>query len=306
MSAMTRNTSSESDKKRTRQVAVVAESTCCLPDELVARYGIGILPIPYVFGNETYLDGVDLTRAEFYRKLSETRTPPKTSPPSPGEYLKIWKDAAHDAEAIVCVTVDSKISTLQRSARLARELAPEMLPGTPVAIVDSLSAGMGQGFVALAAARAAANGRAMDEVVKTAEAVSRSVRMIVTLDTLDYLARTSRIPQVAAFLGGVLAIKPIIQISNGDIHPIARVRTRRRSIMELFEQMRRMAPSGARLHVAVQHAQAAQEAAEFEARVRDTFECVELHTTEFTPVMGGYCGPGLLGVAFYPEERDDG
>jgi DegV family protein with EDD domain len=111
---------------------------------------------------------------------------------------------------------------------------------------------------------------------------------------------------VAAFLGGVLAIKPIIQISNGDIHPIARVRTRRRSITELFEHMRRMAPDGARLHVAVQHAQATEEAAQFEEQVRNVFDCVELFTTEFTPVMGGYCGPGLLGVAFYPEEHGDG
>ena len=306
MSAVTRNMPPEAGQTRTRQVAIVAESTCCLPDELTERYGIGILPIPYVFGNETYLDGVNLTRAEFDQKLSETRTPPKTSPPSPGEYLKAWKEAARTAAAVVCVTVDSKISTLQRSARLASELAPEMLPNTPVTIVDSLSAGMGQGFVALAAARAAEQGRTLDEVVKTAEAVSRDVRMIVTLDTLEYLAKTSRIPQVAAFLGGVLAIKPIIQISNGDIHPISRVRTRRRSLLELFEQMQRMAPEGARLHVAVQHAQAAEEAVEFEAWVRETFACEELYTTEFTPVMGGYCGPGLLGVAFYPEGRDDG
>jgi len=305
MSITARTTSSGHERTRTRPVAIVTESTCCLPDELVRRYGIGILPIPYTFGNETYLDGVDLTRAQFYRKLIETRTPPKTSPPSPGEYVKAWRDAAETAAAIVCVTVDSKISTLQRSARLACELAPEMLPNTPVTIVDSLSAGMGQGFVALAAARAAERERSIGEVIKVAEAVSRSVRMIVTLDTLEYLAKTSRIPQVAAFLGGVLAIKPIIQISNGDIHPIARVRTRSRSIMELFEQMRRMAPDGARLRVAVQHAQAAEEAARFEARVRDAFDCVELYTTEFTPVMGGYCGPGLLGVAFHPEEHNN-
>lgn len=305
MSMQTQKTAPEAEGKRARQVAIVAESTCCLPDELIARYRIGILPIPFVFGSETYLDGVNLTRAEFYRKLTETRTPPMTSPPSPGEYLKAWGEAARDAESVVCVTVDSKVSTLQRSARLASELAPEALPDTTVAVVDSLSAGMGQGFVALAAARAAEQGKPLEEVVKIAERVSQSVRMIVTLDTLEYLAKTSHIPQVAAFLGGVLEIKPIIQMSNGDIHPIARVRTRHRAVEQLFEQMRRMVPEGARLHVAVQHAQADEEAAQFEARIRDAFDCVELFTTEFTPVMGGYCGPGLLGVAFYPEESED-
>jgi DegV family protein with EDD domain len=271
----------------------------------VERYGIGVIPIPFAFGTQTFLDGVDLTAEQFYGKLASTRMPPKTSPPSPGEYLKAWQEAAGGLDAVVAVTVDSKISTLQRSARLAVELAPETMPRVRVALVDSLSAGMGQGFVVLGAARAAAAGERIEHVVRAAESVSERMQMIVTLDTLEYLARASRIPQVAAILGGVLAVKPIIQIAGGDIHPLARVRTRRRSIEALFEQLRQRVPPGARLHVAVQHARAAEEAQALETRVRDTFECAELYTTEFTPVMGGYCGPGLLGIAFYYEAAID-
>lgn len=305
MSAVTRDNSAANSDSATGRIAIVTESTSCLPDELLRDYGIGVVPIPFVFGTQTYFDGVDITRAQFYAKLRETRTPPKTSPPSPGEYLSYWRKAAEHADAVVCVTVDSKISTLQRSARLAREMAPEALPDVPVVVVDSLSAGMGQGFVALAAARAARDGRPLEDVVKVAERASRRVRVLVTLDTLEYLAKTSRIPQVAAILGGVLAIKPIIQIADGDIQPLARVRTRRRSIEQLFERMRQMVPAGARVHAAVQHAEAEAEAAQLETRLRETFDCVELFTTEFTPVMGGYCGPGLLGVAFYAEDEDE-
>jgi DegV family protein with EDD domain len=272
---------------------------------LVEHYGIGVIPIPFVFGAETFLDGVDLTAEQFYDKLASTRMPPKTSPPSPGEYLKAWQEATRDVDAVVAVTVDSKISTLQRSARLAVELASEMLPGIRVTLVDSLSAGMGQGFVVLAAARVAAAGERYEHVVRAAESVSARVQMVVTLDTLEYLARASRIPQVAAIMGGVLAVKPIIQIVGGDIRPVARVRTRGRSIEALFEQLRQRVPPGARLHAAVQHARAAEEAQALEARVRDSFECAELYTTEFTPVMGGYCGPGLLGIAFYYEAAID-
>jgi DegV family protein with EDD domain len=180
-----------------------------------------------------------------------------------------------------------------------------MLPGVSVAVVDSLSAGMGQGFVALAAARAVTEGASFTEAVARAEDVSRRVRLFVTLDTLDYLAKASRIPQVAAFLGGVLTIKPIIQISGGDIRPVARVRSRRRSIEALFEQVRASIPPNARVHLAVQHARAYAEALALEARLRDTFDCREVYTTEFTPIMGGYCGPGLLGVAFYCEADGD-
>jgi DegV family protein with EDD domain len=249
---------------------------------------------------------VTITPAAFYEKLVASHTPPKTSPPSPGEYLEAWRRAAAHAEAVVLVTVDSRVSTMQRSALLAQDLAHTSLPGTPIVLVDSLSAGMGQGFVALAAARAAAEGRFLAEVVAAAEAVSRRVKMIVTLDTLEYLARASRIPQVAAFVGGLLAIKPVVQISGGEIGLLERVRTRRRSIEAVFAQVQRAVPPGARLHAAVQHARAAEEAAQFEARLRDSFDCAELFTTEFTPVMGGYCGPGLLGVAFYAEGPHDG
>jgi DegV family protein with EDD domain len=287
----------------TRHVAVVCESTACLPTELIRRYHIGVIPIPFVFGMETFLDGVDMTAAQFYARLANSRTPPKTSPPSPGDYVRAWAGAAPNGGPVVSVTVDSKISTLQRSARLAEQLAAEELPGTRIAVVDSLSAGMGQGFVTLAAARAAMAGQPLERVVEAAQGVSGLVRVVVTLDTLEYLARASRIPQVAAVLGGALAIKPIIQIVGGDIQPIGRVRTRRKSIDAIFEYMRRHVPESRSVHVAIQHAHAAEEAAQLEARVRNTFDCDELYTTEFTPIMGGYCGPGLLGLAFYCEAR---
>lgn len=302
MSVEMSDVSTSQDMAETMQVAIVCESTCCLPESLIQQYHIGIIPIPFVFGSETFLDGVDITPAQFYSKLLATKTPPKTSPPSPGEYIYTWRTAAESAPAVVSVTVDSKVSTMQRSALLAQEMAPELLPDVPVVVVDSLSAAMGQGFVALAAARAAARGASLEEVVQIATEVSHRVKMIVTLDTLDFLAKASRIPQVAAFLGGVLAIKPIIQISGGDIVPLARVRTRRRSIDALFERMEQMVPEGERVHVAVQHARAEAEASALEARVRERFNCIEVYTTEFTPVMGGYCGPGLLGLAFYVEQ----
>lgn len=282
--------------------AIVCESTSCLPDDLIATYGITIIPIPFVFGDETFLDNVDISRAEFYRRLRQTGAPPKTSPPSPGEYLEAWKRAAERSSTVICVTVDSKISTLQRSALLAQEMARDALPGTRVEIVDSLSAGMGQGFVALAAARAATRGAAPEEIIAEARAVSRAIHMIVTLDTLDYLAKTSHIPQIAAFLGGVLAIKPIFQISGGDIHVLSRPRTRHRSLEQLMEHVRSMMPAGSTLHVAVQHAEALEEAEAFLRTIQTEYTCVESYVTEFTPVMGGYCGPGLVGVAFYREE----
>jgi DegV family protein with EDD domain len=285
-----------------QSVAVACESTCCLPPALAAQWGIGIIPIPFVFGEQTFLDGVDITPAQFYARLAAAPAPPKTSPPSPGEYLRLWQRLTERADSVVMVTPTGRLTTFGRSTRLACELAPEALPGKRVVVVDSGSAGMGQGFVALAAARAAHAGQPLDAVVCAAEAVARRMRLLVTLDTLDYLARASRIPQVAAFVGGVLAIKPILLLADGEIRQLARVRTRRRSIAQLIEQMRAQVPEGTPVHVAVQHTQAEAEARALEAALARAFNCADLTTTEFTPVMGAYCGPGLLGIAFYMDE----
>jgi fatty acid kinase fatty acid binding subunit len=287
-------------------VAVVCESTACLPSEMTDELGITVIPVPFAFGDHTFLDGVDISPAEFYARLVNSRAAPRTSPPAPGAYLRTWECAAAGGRAIVMVTVAGSISTFGRSVRLAADLAATDLPDLPITVIDSGSAGMGQGFVALAAARSAAAGQPLAAVTASAMKVRNAVRLLVTLDTLEHLARASRIPQIASFVGGILAIKPIFELTAGEARPLARVRTRRRAIADLHDRLQRSIPEGARLHAGVQHAQAAEEAARLEEWLGMTFNCVELVTTEFTPVMGGYCGPGLLGIAYYVEEVQDG
>lgn len=285
-----------------RRVAIVTESTCCLPPDVAQRHGIEILPIPYSLGEAEYRDGVDLTRAQFYELLRTTHAVMRTSPPSPGEYLQAWRHADERGEDILTISVDGSISTMSRSTRLALQLAPSALPQARIQIVDSHSAGMGQGFVALAAARLAATGAPLSAVVAEAQRVASRAQLVVALDTLDYLARSSRIPQVAAIIGGMLSIRPVFAMGASGLHVLARPRTRSRSIARVLEHLRASVPAGARLHAAVQHASAEREARELELAIRADYDCAELYTTEFTPVMGGYCGPGLLGVAFYHDD----
>jgi DegV family protein with EDD domain len=290
----------------TGTVAVACESTACVPADLVRRYDIGVVPVPLVFGTQTFLDGVDPVPSELYATLAALRAIPTTSPPTPGAYLDAWGRLAARGDTLALVTMAGGVSTFQRSITLAQELAEERLLGMRVAVVDSGSAAMGQGFVALAAARAAAAGQTLEEVVRAAEEVRRRVQMVVMLDTLEYLALAARIPHITALLGGVLAIKPIILFDQGAVHQLARVRTRRRAIEQLLEQLRQRVPAAGRLHVAVHHTQAETEARELAARIGAAFACAELLTTEFTPVMGAYCGPGLLAIAFYAEEPEEG
>lgn len=284
----------------TRHAGIVCESTACLPAAAVSELGIHVIPIPFVIGDRTYNDGLDITPAEVYRTMRQSHKQPKTSPPPPGAYIEAWKQAAVEG-TVVSITVNSRISTLQRSARLAMDLAPTSLPGLRVEVVDSLSAAMGQGFSVLAAARAAEAGQSVEEIVEAARRISRKVVMIVTLETLEWVTRASHLPQVAAFVSSLIPVRPVFQIAGGDLHLVARARQRHRAVDQILDRMGQAIGAGARPHVAVQHAGVAEEAASLEARIRDRFECEELFTTEFTPVMGGYAGPGLLGIAFYVD-----
>jgi DegV family protein with EDD domain len=285
----------------TRHAGIVCESTACLPADAVSELNISVIPIPFAIGDRTYHDGIDITPAEVYRTMRQSHQQPKTSPPSPGEYLEAWKAAAVDG-AVVSITVNSRISTLQRSARLALDMAPTALPGMTVRVVDSLSAAMGQGFVVLSAARAAASGQPVEAIVGAADRISRKVVMIVTLETLEWVTRASHLPQVAAFVSSLLPIRPVFQIAGGNLHLVARTRQRRRAVDQILTRMEQAIGAGARPHVAVQHAGAAEEATALETQIREHFRCEDLFITEFTPVMGGYAGPGLIGVAFYVDE----
>jgi len=288
-----------------RRVAVVCESTACLPAELRERYQIEVVPVPFVFGSTTFLDGLDLDADAFYQRLAASSQMPSTSPPEPGAYLAAWQRAAHACPAVLLVTVANGIATFERSARLAQAQAAEQLAGTRVEILDSGSAAMGQGFVAVAAARAAAEGLDLDSVCARARAVARRTNLVVTLDTLRYLARTSRIPQIASIVSSLLDLKPIIRFARGEVHPVARVRSRRRSLQQLVELVGELSPLDQPLHVAVHHARAPVEANWVLARIREQRQLAEAYVTEFTPVMGAYCGPGLVGASFYPDHLEE-
>ena len=289
-----------------RAAGIVVESTACLPADLAQRLGIDVVPVAFVFGTQTFLDGVDMDAAEFYRRLVDEKQLPLTSPPTPGAYLEAIARQSRRGGAVLCVTVDTHVSTMGQVAAQARDLARDRLPEASVMVVDSGTAAMGQGFVALAAARAAARGATLDEMLAVATTVRNSVSLVIVLQTYEYLSKAARIPRVAALAGGMLPIKPIIRMAQGKIGLIGRARTKRKAVDEIVNMLEREATDAVRtgsvLHVAVQHAAAEEEAADLEERVRRDLAPRELFTTSFSPVMGAYAGPGLIGLAYYTGE----
>ena len=283
-----------------KRVAIVTDSTACVPREFVEKYDIRVVPINVIFEDRVYRDGVDITPDEVYSLLRGAKRLPTTSSPPPGVYLETYREASKEAEGILCISVSSGLSSIFESSWQARELAKEELPGVAIEVIDCRTAAGGQAFVVMEAARVAASGQSLAEVTEVAKKMMAKVNVIVILDTLYYLAKGGRIPKAAAWAGSLLEIKPIIEV-KGEASLLARARTKPRGVERLLKIMRERAGTGHPLHVIVMHANAAHEAEKLKERVESEFDCAELFTAEFTPVMGVHTGPGLLGLAFYTE-----
>jgi len=283
------------------KVAIVADSTSCLTKEFVKQYGITIAPIPISFQGKIYRDWVDITPTEAYELFLKDPESFKTAGASPGIFLEAYRQASKRAKNILCVTLSAKLSGAYDAAKQAIEEAKKELPQITIEAVDSKTVTASEGFVALAAARAAEAGKNLAEVVKAAEEMRDKVTFLALLDTIRHVYRTGRIPKIAAMAGSVLSIKPILTSSGGLVKFAGAVRSRAHGIEKMLKIMRdRVGQSPA--HVAVMHAFAPDEAEKLKEKIASEFNCAELWITEFSPVMGYATGTGTLGLAFYRED----
>ena len=279
-------------------VGVVADSAVCLPKELIEQYNIKLVPETIIFGTKVYRDGVDLVPRDFYVMLGEAKELPTTSAPSPQDFINAYQKTAKDADSIACILVSSGFSHMGLQAALtARESVSEV----PIEIVDSQTAVGAYGFVVLAAAKAAAAGKSLPEVLKAAKDVQKRVNLILTLDTLKYLAKGGRIGKAAHWAGTVLSIKPILEVPNttGTIEPLERVRSRPKAIRRLLELMQERVSEGQRVHVSIDHANVPEEADHLKSQLSSLFDCADIFINDWAPVAGVHCGPGVIGISFY-------
>ncbi len=260
-----------------------------------------MVPVPLIINEKTYRDGIDITPTEFYAMLRKSKKIPTTSASSPTPYLEAFQNASRKARNIICLTEPSKFSAMFNSARTAAEMAKNIIRDATIEVIECTTAAAGQGLVALAAARAAALDKTLEEVKKTIYSVMFKVNLFATLDTLHYLARSGRVPQAAALVNSLLNIKPVFTLNHADPRTVGLPRTMKSAINHILRLMERAVNKGQQLHVAVMHADAIDEAATLRDRIASRFECREIYITEFTPVMGVHTGPGLVGVAFYGE-----
>ncbi|HWR71193.1 MAG TPA: DegV family protein [Dehalococcoidia bacterium] len=286
-----------------RRIAVVTDSTCCLPAELVARYSIHVVPLLICFAGKSHRDNVDITAQEVYRIMRRDEDLPTTSVPTPDDFSKAFIAAGKEAEGIVCITLTGLQSKTYETAVLGKKLAEEVIPRTGIEVIDSRAVSGALGFTVLEAARAAENGADLKEVCEAARRTMSRVNFLAMVDTLHFLARTGRIARAAAWAGAVLNMKPVLEHSTsiGETTPFARPRSKAKAV-ELMLQTMTERMGNSTVHVLVHHADELEEGEKLKVEVARRFKCAELYLTEFTPIMGVHAGPGVLAIAFWKEE----
>ena len=282
-------------------VRIVTDSTCDLPQATLERYGITVLPLHIHFGQQSLLDGVEITHAEFYARLPGSHPAPTTAAPSMDVFRRAYAELERSgATGILSIHVSASLSAVIDVARgAAREYQ-----GVPVTVVDSGQLGRGVGFAVEAAAQAAAEGLEMPEVLAQVEKRIQHTHVFAALDTLEYLKRSGRMNGVLAGLGSLLQFKPILRMHCGKA-TAERVRTRTRATARLVEILRQIGPVE---QAVLLHTAAVDRARELETLARPWLPPEPLSAVEITPVIGAHVGPGVVGLAVVtaPEKPHGG
>jgi len=277
------------------KTAIITDSSAYLPDDLVQQFGIHVIPLTVIFGEETLLDVVEIDITEFHRRLSEGPIHPSTTQPNPEDFTALFEKLAKDYDGIVAVLISSELSGTVNSALVAKEDFDRI----PVRVIDSRSTSMGLGLAVLAAAEAASVGKSLDEVESAAREVCSNVKVLFVVDTLEYLHKGGRIGGASRFLGTALGLKPLLHINDGRVDGLEKVRTKRKAVDRMLDLATEYA-NGQSVHVAVIHAAALEEAETLKSAVMERFDCIDLLITDLSPAIATHAGPGTLGIAICP------
>jgi len=274
-------------------VRVVTDSTADIPPEMAEKLGITVVPSYIAFGSETYQDGVDLTKQQFYDRLNASRVIPTTAAPPIGAYEEVFHRLAKETDEIVSLQVVGRLSALYSVALLAAQNVSQAT-GIRIEVVDTGQATMGYGWMAVAAAEAAGRGETLDQIVALVEGMKPRARVLAILDTLEYVHRGGRVNWAAAMIGTLLRVKPIIEIRLEQVELVERTRTTERSLERLIERIQLL---GRLEQAIVLHTNAPSLAERLAERLQAIHPEWEPLIAQAGVTIASHAGPGAVGVA---------
>lgn len=284
----------------THKIALITDSACDLPDEMLRQWDIAMVPLYVIWGSEQLRDRVDITPDAFYRRLVSDPVHPMTSQPTVQDFLAAVRAAEQaGAKEALIITVSSGMSSTNDVAQQARDQAT-----LPVVVVDSRANSLSQGWQVLAAARARAKGASLSGMVEAADTVRRHLATRLYVDTLEYLRRGGRIGRAAKWMGTILNLKPLLMVDHttGRIEPRARARNRAQALEKMVEDFFAAIDVHKAIRIGILHGNAPDEARQLAERIRRDYDPIELIIGMTSPVMGVHTGPGAMALCGYAAD----
>jgi DegV family protein with EDD domain len=283
----------------TEKFAIVVDGTSCQSPEVQREFDLRLLPLHVDIGKETFTANVDLTPAEFYAKIAAPGVLTGTSQPSMGECRDVYDSVVKDGmDKLLVLTIATELSgTYSVAATTA-----QAMPHAEIEVVDTRSLAGGISLIATAVGRLRRSGGSFQDGVALAKRMAGTVELLAVADTLEYLKRSGRVSGAQALFGSMLQVKPILQVKDGVVHPIDRVRTREKAVSRLKEMISERVPAGSRIHACTLHTNDPERARDLAEWLQAYYHCVEHWTTEAGAVIGARAGPGVLGVSWYRED----
>lgn len=288
--------------RRDPKVQIVTDSTADLPSDLVQAHGIAVVPLTVAFGKEVFRDRVDIQPGQFYKMLTTNKAHPKSSPPLQADFAGRYREWLAQGHEVVSLHISSKLSKTFEHASAA---ADEVDASGVLSVVDTGQVSAALGMLALFAARMAARNETAATIRERLLDMAPRIHTLFVVDTLEFLAKGGRIGKARALVGGLLGIKPILGMVDGEVAPVDRVRGGRAAHPRILELLHKRVEKGRPVVAGISHANAPVWADRLRALVRDQFQVAELIQTEVGPVVGANVGPGVVGVClFQPREEE--
>ena len=278
------------------KVAIVTDSTAYIPNALQQQLNITVVPLTLIWGEESYEDGVDMMPDDFYKRMENSKVIPTTSQATIASMKNAFERLLAEGQDVLGIFISSKLSGTVESAMQAREMLPK--GQDRIAILDSLATTMALGWPVLTAARAAEAGESLVECQKLAEKARDQTGVMFVVETLEYLRRGGRIGGAQAMLGTILNIKPLLELQDGRIESVEKIRTKGKALSRMLDLVEEKVAGRTPIRLATVHANAEAEALTLLETARQRFNPIESLHSPLSPVIGTHAGPGTVALAF--------
>ena len=282
-------------------VKIVTDSTCYIPKEMLKEYGIDVVSLSVSFDNDIYKES-EISNEEFYALLDKYNVFPKSSQPSIDEVYRAFEKHIKNGDEVVGVFLSSDMSGTYHSALMVKDMVLENYPEAKIEVIDSKSNSMQLGYAALTAARAAADGKSLKEVIKLTENNVKRSKFVFSPDTLEYLKKGGRIGTASALIGSILQIKPVLTVLDGKTTTLDKVRTKKKALKRMIDELIKDITEFGIGEVIVHHINCEEEAKKFAAMI-EKYIGKAVDICSIGPVIGTHVGPGTIGIVYYTKDE---